>query len=495
MRRLVVLVTALVAVVGSASATIWQGGTDDKWEEASNWSTAALPGATELVEIYDSGSGNFPRITAPGAVAGTVQIGKFETFGQLTVDAGATLSAAGGGGMFLMADQPTDSALLINNGQIDVAGIAYMHIGTSTMLNNGTFNTTADFITAHFQASADSTITNNGTINVGGAFYQHAGTGRLINNPTGNMTTVGNFLVAHEAGATGSVVNKGTINTGAGFTYAHQGMATLVNEGTWNTGALLLGHLATCNSSFTNTGNLSVDGWLALSVSGNNTFNMEGGSVDCGTLQMSLSGGVGHLDLNGGTITAGSLALADDPNYTIDITEGVLVTGSNFVADVEFLVSQGYITAYGGAGIVVVEYDAGLDQTTVTGVLANFSTWAGTWGVDIGSVSNDYDGDLLDNLSEYALGGDPTNSADRGFVPTFGNDAGTMVYVYPRRTDDQNLAYFLETADNLVLGGSWTEDGYTELGTEVTGGLFDFVSNSIPTSASETFIRLRVQNN
>ena len=123
----------------------------------------------------------------------------------------------------------------------------------------------------------------------------------------------------------------------------------------------------------------------------------------------------------------------------------------------------------------------------------NFARWAGGWGVDIGSETDNHDGDWLDNLAEYGLGGDPTDPLDRGLVPTLGNDAGTLVYVHAQRTDDPSLSYYLETNADLITGGAWVNTGYSVLATNVTGGLFDFVTNSVPTAADETFVRLRIK--
>jgi hypothetical protein len=42
--------------------------------------------------------------------------------------------------------------------------------------------------------------------------------------------------------------------------------------------------------------------------------------------------------------------------------------------------------------------------------------------------------------------------------------------------------------------GTWTNMGYTVTGTDSTGGLFDQVTNSVPTTETKKFIRLTVEN-
>ncbi|RKX47757.1 MAG: hypothetical protein DRP64_00165 [Verrucomicrobia bacterium] len=493
MKKLLIL-AAIAAITGNASAAIWQGGANDLWENTGNWDIAALPGATDPVEIYDSiSSGNSPRITAPGAVAGAMTLGRFDSFGQLTVDAAGTLAA---GGVFLMAESPTDTALVVNNGQIDVASIAYMHTGTSTMINNGTFDSDA-FIMAHFDAGSISTVTNSGTLTSGGDFNMHKGTATVVNKVGGTINSVGNFLLAHEPGSTSTVINKGSINTGTAATYIHQGSGILVNEGTWDTPVAIFAHLGGSSATITNSGNMTINVWCAPAVAGDTHFTVTSGTVHCADLNYGPVGGnpdtgTCHLQLNGGTFRADIVGFADDPDYTIDVEEGIFIAGSNYVEVINFLASEGRITAYGGAGVLFVDYDAGSEETTISAKLANYATWAADWGVDIGSELANYDGDSLDNLSEYGLGGDPTNSADLGHVPVFENDGGGMIYIHAQRTDDQNLAYWLETTENLSIP-SWANSGYSVVATNVTGGLFDFVTNSVPTTADENFIRLRIE--
>jgi len=127
------------------------------------------------------------------------------------------------------------------------------------------------------------------------------------------------------------------------------------------------------------------------------------------------------------------------------------------------------------------------------------------WALGEGLTTNnnayaaDPDGDGLDNLSEYGLGGQPTNAANQGLVPVYGTMevGGTnwMTYVYARRSDYsfRGLGYGLETATDLALA-SWTNANYEVLGTEETGGDFDYVTNRMPTAVeSEKFLRLRIE--
>jgi hypothetical protein len=111
----------------------------------------------------------------------------------------------------------------------------------------------------------------------------------------------------------------------------------------------------------------------------------------------------------------------------------------------------------------------------------------------------DYDGDGQDNLMEYALGGDPTNALVKGgYSSEIMDDAGTnyFVYVHPQRSDDAQLNYYLQLDDNLIDAPGWTNVGYVVTGTNVTGGVLDYVTNHVPVNEYATrFIRLMIESN
>jgi hypothetical protein len=144
------------------------------------------------------------------------------------------------------------------------------------------------------------------------------------------------------------------------------------------------------------------------------------------------------------------------------------------------------------ANIRYDNYD--LDVTQAVDPLEGYALWANGWVVDIGANTNDFDGDGLLNLAEYALGGNPTNALDRGTAPTFGFDGTAMVYLYPQRSDDASLTYTVKTTEDLV-DGVWTNTGYTVAGTNVTGGALDYVTNTVTVTDPQLFIQLEIQQN
>ena len=152
--------------------------------------------------------------------------------------------------------------------------------------------------------------------------------------------------------------------------------------------------------------------------------------------------------------------------------------------------------AFGGNPVSISEVDN--FTLSVSSTLSAYEQWAAGWGADIGSQTNDFDGDGLNNLAEYGLGGDPTDAASQGIAPVsmITQDGGTnwFTYVYPERSDlGSGIAYYLEVTDDLVEP-SWTNAGYFTTGTGTIDADFDAVTNRISTETkARQFIRLIIE--
>jgi sialate O-acetylesterase len=128
----------------------------------------------------------------------------------------------------------------------------------------------------------------------------------------------------------------------------------------------------------------------------------------------------------------------------------------------------------------------------------------GQWTVEFGlSGSNalhgaNLDGDALDNLAEYALGGNPTNGLDRGYVPVTGtseeNGTNYFEYVYARRREAaaHGLRYVVKSASNLV-DAAWSTNSIIRTGIGQMDNDFEWVTNQVPLSA-EGYVRLIIES-
>ena len=196
-----------------------------------------------------------------------------------------------------------------------------------------------------------------------------------------------------------------------------------------------------------------------------------------------------------------ALTIKSDTPYEFDFTlrkagsPEILNTVTHAV-DANANFTGGYATAYTASKGYSTKFD-NFRLTVATGAMHGYAGWAATWGVDIGAEGDDPDADGLDNLYEYGLGGDPTNALDQGTSPEFAvvEDAGGdfFGYIYPQLSDPQSgLSYHLELNTDLATG-SWVDAGYTVEGTNVTGSVLNFVTNTTDLAEDQKFIRLIIE--
>jgi len=126
-----------------------------------------------------------------------------------------------------------------------------------------------------------------------------------------------------------------------------------------------------------------------------------------------------------------------------------------------------------------------------------YELWEEEYGLQEGPDGDD-DGDGLENLTEYGIGGNPTNPAEFGYLPTFGRVIGGgsnwFEYIHVQQTDpNSGLNYYLELSDNLV-SNVWSTNGYTVVGSGPFTNGFDTVTNQIDTEIRDAqFIRLVIE--
>ena len=128
-----------------------------------------------------------------------------------------------------------------------------------------------------------------------------------------------------------------------------------------------------------------------------------------------------------------------------------------------------------------------------------YADWAATNGLTAGVNDGFYDdaeaggGDGVNNLMEYALGGDPLLDDAAAIVPVGHVDAGYLNYVFKRRTDaaTRGLDYNVYSSTDLVTGALSNATEFA--GSGGLGGGFESATNRVPTAGEDKqFMSLEV---
>ena len=448
---------------------------------------------------------------------------------------------------FLIGNNPDCLATLsvMNNGLFSVQGSNGLIVASSKesigrlIVTNGTMRIKDSLILGKGPGATGEMIVS------GSSFISITGALHIAKLDNGALMPTGTVVMAE------GTLECGTLNIGAhgmgsltqtgGDIYAGSGGITLGQsnaEGQLN----LLGGTLRAPNSFMNIGHTDSTGLLFMS----------NGVVEVsGTLSVgSGSRSHGQIDQTGGTISVGQLMVgaALSATGTLNLCGGeVLIQGSD---DTDLQVSNGCInlqqTLIQWANTNVTEWITkavssgtlcftnglaagtystnGYDGRLIHGDAAlywdnldngspfaqsaiwveqlaevsPYDTWADEYNLIESGLTDDPDSDGLDNLSEYALGGNPTNANETGILPTFGtveiDGTNGFEYVYRQRTDAEvlGLDYYLEQSTNLVVG-AWTNnvDRVISIGPDYAG--FEPVTNHVPADSSSLYIRLRIQ--
>jgi len=121
-----------------------------------------------------------------------------------------------------------------------------------------------------------------------------------------------------------------------------------------------------------NSGTITVVYGFTVGDWGSGTLNMIGGNFIVGDDFMIAGGSptaTGHVNLDGGTITAGYFAMRDDEAAvgTMDVRAGTLIIDGDELSLVQEFIDNGWITSYDGQGKPNLDYDVTTEgKTTLT---------------------------------------------------------------------------------------------------------------------------------
>ena len=127
---------------------------------------------------------------------------------------------------------------------------------------------------------------------------------------------------------------------------------------------------------------------------------------------------------------------------------------------------------------------------------ALYQSWVCGFG-GLGCFTNlldDPDGDLRNNLAEYATGGNPAMPGD-AVGGTLQVEEGAVEYLFRKRQDAEHrrLGYFVEYANDLP-SNSWFACEEPPSGTSPSADGFEWVTQRVESAGDELFVRLRVEH-
>ncbi|QHI70772.1 hypothetical protein [Tichowtungia aerotolerans] len=128
------------------------------------------------------------------------------------------------------------------------------------------------------------------------------------------------------------------------------------------------------------------------------------------------------------------------------------------------------------------------------GNILGFSGWIDNYSLTGGdeAADADPDGDGVVNLYEYGFGGDPTNDAVTGTLPTFEISGSTVEIVHVERTGAiSGISYSVQQTPELV-SPAWTTAGVSLIGESADVDGFKTVTNQVSADAAVKFLKVFV---
>jgi len=336
------------------------------------------------------------------------------------------------------------------------------------------------------------------TLNVGAE-----GNGQLTLNG-GNVRVFAGGITIGLLNSTGQLtINGGSLTT----TGSHLNIGHLDSFGTFvmNEGTALIDGIITLGSSSRSFGQIDLSGGI-LTAEGLIIGGAVSSTGEChlisGELRI-LDSDPSSLQISNGTLHIEQALLQwNNPNVTETITNAVengTLTWDNGLA-------AGTYSTNGYDGRVItgqaVLYWDNLDNGSQFGQSAiwvenpTFEDWIGVFSLNPSNTlwSADPDDDGLDNLSEFALGGNPTHASPTR-TPEFTLNGNTLDYIYQQRSDPAafQLNYTLELTTNLMTK-TWTTNGVEATGSGPEFEGFIPITNQISTGRNpQLFIRLLIK--
>jgi len=214
------------------------------------------------------------------------------------------------------------------------------------------------------------------------------------------------------------------------------------------------------------------------------------------------TGVVLRIDINLDAGTYGASWRYDNETEFKNAVGGGSLGGLADIAEIRLVVNAEATIGFDAADYINTDYLKYSSTAFEPTVQDYFNAWLADYP-GLGASTNltdDPDLDLLDNLGEYAFGGDPTDGNDRGYVPAAGDTVdvgGTnyILHVYQRRQDSaiRGLSHWIELDDNLVIAPAFTNDTslYTFHGAVNVDDTWRSITNRVNAEGGVRFINTK----
>ena len=456
----------------STNVVVWNGGTAS-WSNAASWNTRIVPNGANVSVFVDGGK------TATDSIADVD--GSF-TVGELTIDAGDTVSVVDNNTLTLDAGSPTGSTTLANAGTLTLASTGeYTTLnldGNVTLSGGGVVNVTvaARILGAGTLINVDNLIQGDTSgANLG---YDEIA---IVNQAAGviDATAANGAALVLDPGA-GNLTNAGTLMASGGGTLVLSGydVGVFTNTGVIEAldksqvqlagGAMLSGGVLSTTGSGTilETGGATISDLTlqgTLDVQDNTTLTASGTITNNGTINLASTGEYTTLNLGGDLTLAGTgtinvaVAARILGAGTLTIGAGQTIQGDTSGANLGYnqiaIVNAGVIDANtaGGAALVL---DPGAGNLTNAGTL--MASGGGTLvlsGYNVGQTINngilDVEAGSSINIDQNGLANFSSGMLTGGTYQVTSGAAGAATLIL----DGSNLPTNVTNAATISLSG------------------------------------------
>ncbi|MEA2068986.1 MAG: hypothetical protein U9P12_07290 [Verrucomicrobiota bacterium] len=419
---------------------------------------------------------------------------------------------------------------LVAAGQVSIDGVVEKNPGYYELSNNGLASTLSLSATpptnyVAFRGQNDDVLAPIGGLVddrnwVGGVMPAGSSTGLVYTTGGSVWTGIHTDLAVRQTG--GYVVGGDGVMTMRGGSDG-SGITTIYEIEDWRhdyasyTNLYLSNKLATW-SQFGNPIEFSLlSGHVEMSAlnlnAANGTISLRDGILHVGSMTSAnglvsmLAGGTGAMVIDSLDTGLGSFYLNFETGSEASLTFGSQYGTNSASSAMNWLVSAGHVSIDGVADTDSFSYSIVNDGLATTIALLgeqtpseSYATWAASYGLTdtngTAAMTANPDGDWLDNLAEYGLGGNPTDSNDQGYAPSTGTvaDGGTnwFEFVHVERSDavERGLSYSNEAGTDLVFT-NWTGNGIEFVASGVLNAQFNTVTNRVAADVeAKQFVRL-----